>query len=101
MKNIFEPHIQLIKNQYPDIDIDGWEIEMESVEIDEMDEDYSSIYYKYNELIDDGYFNDYAIEKALESFVIKSKAPKGYLYIRLVRDGEFPMLLLVKCNGEF
>ena len=37
MKNIFEPHIALCKEQYPDVDFDGWEIEMEAIEIEEME----------------------------------------------------------------
>lgn len=97
MTNIWEQHLQLVKKQYPDNDWDGWTIEMEGIIIDEIECTSYDFYTNYNKLVnDEGYFEDSAIEETMNKFVINSKPPKGYMFVRLVKDVETPILLLVK-----
>lgn len=95
MGKLFEDQLNRVKQQYPHIG-DGWQIAAMGVGMDSLSGTPSDIQdraaYLENE---DGFFADAALTKALDEHVIRMDAPDGFMFVRLEKDGERPLLVLL------
>lgn len=97
MGNIFTPYMDAITRQYPEFAEGDWQIEMMGSVLDELDAMPHDISNRSRELeTDAGYFPEDALEQAVEEKTIKCRAPKGCLFVRMVREGAKPALLTVR-----
>ena len=86
LDKVYKP---IIKEQYPELDLEGWEVEFCGNEV-EMVDDLDEVLFG----IEDGSINS-STEEYLRNLIFTVKPPPGGMFLRLTKPEVTPMLLII------
>lgn len=89
---------RLISEQFPAYT--PWAIECLSVELSELDVTAHELRACVEDFEEQGYFPEDALDKALDDNLIHVQPPKDHMFIRVTKEGELPVLLLLKLPAK-
>lgn len=89
-------YMEEVKRLHPEFAV-GWQIEMINTKLDDFEASPGDILNIARKLkIQNGFFFEYAIEEAIRKVLIKCRAPENYIFVRLTKHGEKPVLLTLE-----
>lgn len=95
-----QEYMPVIKEHYPEFAVeDGWHVESATIELNALDEpDIRSRAFEIEqESIENGhnFYIETAIDIAVEELVIKSRPPRNWIFVRLVKENQKKRVLLI------
>lgn len=92
---VFETQERLVREQFPQMG-EGWRVQMCGWAINELTGSAGEIRDRQQQLTEGGMFESEALAQALSEAAVKVEAPKGYQFVRLVKDGAPATLVQIR-----
>lgn len=88
----------LVRQQYPGLDLVGWSVEMGTTRLTELKDSPETVSQNANKIRLSGCVHEESVEIALRKAVSDCNIPDGHIAMRLKKEGEKPMLVIVRLS---